>query len=93
MKLRFTPEALQHIAGIQFYIEPHSQQAAKRAAQKIYAAADMLSAFPEIGRTGMVPGTYELAVPKLPYILVHELDHAESEIIIIAVFHGAQSRA
>jgi plasmid stabilization system protein ParE len=93
MKLRFTPEALQHIAGIQFYIEAHSQQAAKRAAQKIYAAADMLSSFPEIGHIGMVPGTYELVVPKLPYILVHQLDSEKNEIIIIAVFHGAQGRA
>jgi len=38
-----------------------------------------------------VPGTYEWTVPRLPYIIVHELTEND-DIIILGIFHGAQER-
>jgi toxin ParE1/3/4 len=38
------------------------------------------------------PGTYEWVVPRLPYILVYEVDQAEEQVLVTAVFHGAQDR-
>jgi plasmid stabilization system protein ParE len=42
MKVRFTLEALTHIAGIRFYIEQRSPQAAIHIAERIFAEADRL---------------------------------------------------
>jgi hypothetical protein len=39
-----------------------------------------------------VPGTFEWVVPRLPYIIVYELDAAQDQLIIAAVSHGAQRR-
>jgi toxin ParE1/3/4 len=92
MRVRFTLEALTHIAGIRFYIEQHSTQAAIHIAERIFAEADRLGEFPQLGRIGIVPGTYEWTVPRLPYIIVHELDEDSDEVIVVGVFHGAQAR-
>jgi plasmid stabilization system protein ParE len=59
MTVRFTLEALTHIAGIRFYIEQRSPQAAIYITERIFAQADRLGEFPQHGRIGFVPGTYE----------------------------------
>jgi toxin ParE1/3/4 len=92
MKVRFTLEALTHIGGVRFYIEQRSPRAAVHIAERIFAEADRLGEFPQLGRIGTVPGTYEWTVPRLPYIIVHELDEDRDEVIVVGVFHGAQAR-
>ena len=64
MKVRFTLEALTHIAGIRFYIEQRSPQAAIHIADRIFAEADRLGELPQLGRIGVVPGTYEWTVTR-----------------------------
>jgi plasmid stabilization system protein ParE len=59
MKVRFTLEALVHIAGIRFYIEGRSKPAATHIVERIFAEADRLGEFPQMGRVGIVPGTHE----------------------------------
>jgi plasmid stabilization system protein ParE len=56
------------------------------------AAAERLGDFPHIGHAGLAPGTYEWPVTGLPYILVHEVYEEDKEVVILAVFHGAQDR-
>lgn len=92
MKVRFTLEALTHIVGIHFYIEGRSPAAAARIAAHIYAAAERIGEFPEIGHIGAVSGTHEWTVPNLPYVIVHELDNDKNQVVILGVFHGAQDR-
>lgn len=92
MKVRFTLEALTHVAGIHFYIESRSSRAAAHIVERIFAEADRLGEFPQIGRVGIVPGTYEWIIPGLPYIIVHELDDNKDEVIVLGVFHGARAR-
>jgi toxin ParE1/3/4 len=92
MKVRFAAEALIHIAGIRFYIEGRSPQAATHIVERIFSEVDRLGEFPELGRVGTVPGTHEWIVPRLPYIIVHELNEAADEIVVLGVFHGAQVR-
>jgi toxin ParE1/3/4 len=92
MRLRFTIEALTHITGIHLYIEARSSVAAAHIIKRIFAATDYLAEFPHIGHVGAVPGTYEWTVPRLPYIVVHEIDEERNEIIVLGVFHGAQDR-
>jgi len=92
MKLRFTIEALTHIAGIHLYIEARSPVAAAHIVKRIFTAADRLAEFPNIGHVGAVPGTYEWIVQGLPYIIVHEIDDEKDELIVLGIFHGAQDR-
>jgi toxin ParE1/3/4 len=92
MKVRYTLEALEHIDAIGAYIEARNPEAARRVIARIRAAADRLGEFPRIGHVGLVAGTFEWPVRGLPYIIVHQLDVAADEVVVIGVFHGAQDR-
>jgi plasmid stabilization system protein ParE len=48
--------------------------------------------WPYMGHAGRARGTHEWGVVGLPYIIVYEVNEADNEIAIIAVFHGAQDR-
>jgi toxin ParE1/3/4 len=93
MRVRFTLEALDHIAGIHFYIETRSRRAATRIVARIFAEAERIGDFPQIGRVGVVPGTHEWTVTGLPYVIVHELDSEQDQVVVLGVFHGAQHRS
>ena len=43
-----------------------------------------------MGRAGRAEGTREWVVPRLPYIVVYEVHGDSREVLVIAVFHGAQ---
>jgi len=51
-----------------------------------------LISFPSMGHTGHDPETLEWVVPRLPYIVVYEVDRAQDVIIVTALLHGAQDR-
>jgi len=92
MKVRYTIDALLHIASIHDYINKRNPVAATRIASRIRAAAERLGESPRIGRAGAAPGTREWVVSGLPYIIVHELNVPADEIVILGVYHGAQLR-
>jgi plasmid stabilization system protein ParE len=92
MKLRFTFEALTHIDAIGFYLAHRSPAAASHIVGRIFADCDRLAEFPHLGHAGSVRGTYERTVAGLPYVVVHEFNRGENEVIVIGVFHGAQKR-
>jgi plasmid stabilization system protein ParE len=45
-----------------------------------------------MGHAGRAPGTLERVVPRLPYVIVYEIDAARDEVVIVAIFHEAQDR-
>ena len=92
LKVRYTVDALLHIAAIHSYIDERNPTAATRNVARIRAAAERLGEFPQMGRSGAAAGTQEWVVRGLPYIIVHELNTADGEIIILGVYHGAQLR-
>ena len=93
MKLRYTAEARGHIAGIFNYLNDRNSAAATQVAARIKLAAERLAEFPRIGHVGRVPGTYEWVVRGLPYIVVYDISLGdENEVVILAIFHGAQDR-
>jgi plasmid stabilization system protein ParE len=91
MTMRFTIEALAHVADIRTYIEKTSPSAAAFIVDRIFAEVDRLGQFPHLGHLGAVPGTYEWIVPRLPYIIVHEFADND-QLIVLGVFHGARHR-
>jgi plasmid stabilization system protein ParE len=93
MRLRFTAEAREHIAEIYGYIGDRSPAAATQVAARIRLAAERLTEFPKMGRTGRVAGTHEWVVHGLPYIIVYEIGTTDpNEVVILGVFHAAQDR-
>jgi plasmid stabilization system protein ParE len=92
MKVRYTIDALLHIAGIHAYINERNPVAATRVVARVRAAADRLGENPRIGHLGAAPGTREWVVAGLPYVIVHQLDETEGEVVILGIYHGAQLR-
>ena len=92
MKARLHPNALADIKSIFGWIEEDSPEAARRVVERIFAGIDRLAEFPEIGRIGRTAGTREWVIPRLPYIVVYELSTTSDELLVHAVFHGAQDR-
>ncbi|GLH79680.1 hypothetical protein SSBR45G_45890 [Bradyrhizobium sp. SSBR45G] len=92
MKLVFDDQALADIESIYDWISQDSPAAAKAVVDRLFGSIELLISFPLIGHAGRDPGTLEWVVPRLPYIVVYELDPAAGQVLITAVFHGAQDR-
>lgn len=92
LTLRFTHEARQHIEAIHDYIAERNPLAAARVVVRIAAAVGQLRDFPQMGRAGVVAGTREWVVQRLPYIVVYEVEERDGLLTILDVFHGAQDR-
>ena len=89
MQIRWSPEASLDFAGIVEYIRQQNPPAAGRVARNIYENIAGLEAFPQRGRVGRVPGTRELVLVPLPFIVVYRI--REDWIEIARVLHGSNS--
>jgi addiction module RelE/StbE family toxin len=92
MKLVFDDRALADLENIFRWIAQDSPSNAKAVVDLLFSSAELLILFPHIGHVGRVPGTFEWVVPRLPYIVLYEVDQAEGQVIVTAVFHAAQGR-
>ena len=90
MKLRWDARALKDIEAIYAYIADDDPAAAKRIVERIEESIGRLLIIPMSGRPGIAKGTRLLAVPGVPYIVVHRI---RGEIVdILAVLHTARRR-
>ncbi|MGQ0684249.1 type II toxin-antitoxin system RelE/ParE family toxin [Bradyrhizobium sp.] len=93
MRLRYTAQAREQIAGIYEYIKERNPIAATQVVARIRSAAERLTEFSRIGHVGRVEGTHEWVVRGLPYIIVYEIGVVDpDEVLVLGVFHGAQDR-
>jgi toxin ParE1/3/4 len=92
MKVRYTIDALLHIAAIHAYVNERNPVAAARIVARIRTAAERLGERPYIGHEGAAAGTREWVVTGLPYVIVHEPNETADELVILGVYHGAQLR-
>jgi plasmid stabilization system protein ParE len=93
MRLRYTSRARRHIDSIQSYIAERNPDAARRVIERIRATAELLREFPFIGHDGLVPGTREMVVVGLPFVIVHRIDPKGEDVDVLGVYHAAQDRA
>lgn len=93
MRLIITEPAEQDLDGIVDYIAADNPGAAASVFKQIVVAANRLTDFPAMGRSGWLPGTRELVVPDLPYIIVYQVEAPSDTVTILAVFHGARNLA
>jgi toxin ParE1/3/4 len=91
MRLVFAGPAARDLNSIIAFIALDNPRAAEKVFRAIRAAAERLVRFPEMGRPGRLPGTRELPVSSLPYLLVYEAGAAL--VTILAVFHTARDLA
>ncbi len=88
MRVRWTEPAAKALERIQDYIARDNPQAAFEVAQWIRLATGRLEEHPEIGRRGRVPGTYELVIHGIPYIVTYRIK--KDEVQILSVYHAAR---
>jgi len=92
MKLVFDDQALADLENIYSWIAQDSPSAAKTVVDRLFSSTELLISFPFMGHVGDDPGTFEWVVPRLPYIVVYEVDLAQERVVVTAVLHGAQDR-
>jgi plasmid stabilization system protein ParE len=90
MQIRWSPGGAEDLDHSFHYIARDSRAAAQRVVQGIYARAEILSAFPYLGRTGRVNGTRELPLTPLPYIIMYRALGPVDAVEIVSVIHAAQ---
>jgi addiction module RelE/StbE family toxin len=84
--------AYDDLERIHAWIKEDRPRSADSVIDRILESTEQLDRFPYIGRIGRAPGTYELVVPGLPYIVVYQVNAEDEVVIVIGVFHGAQDR-
>ena len=89
MQVRWTTPAAQDLEEITLYIQKDSEAAALAVAKALFDAANSLDLLPSRGRVGRIPGTRELVVPGLPYIVLYEI--ADTAVQILHIFHAARN--
>jgi toxin ParE1/3/4 len=92
MKLVFDDHALIDLEAIYEWIARDSPRNAKIVVGRLFSSAELLTKFPSMGHLGRDPGTLEWVVPRLPYVLVYEVHKSLDQVVVTAVFHGAQDR-
>jgi toxin ParE1/3/4 len=88
LRLLFTEPAARDLDSIVSYIGFDNPRAAETVYRAIVLSAERLKDFPSLARTGRLPGTRELVVPSLPYVIVYSAD--ADVITVIAVIHTAR---
>jgi toxin ParE1/3/4 len=92
MKLVFDDRALADLEDIFHWIAQDSPATAKSVVDRLFSSTELLVSFPFMGHVGHDPDTFEWVVPRLPYIVVYEVDEPKGHVVVTAVFHGAQDR-
>jgi len=92
MKLVVRAKAADDLASVFAWIAKDNVRAAKLMMQRIRKRIGYLTTpgIARIGRPGLDRGTRELV--EYPYIIVYEVHERRKQIIVLAIFHGAQDR-
>jgi plasmid stabilization system protein ParE len=88
VRVRWTEAAAHDFEVIADYLFDQSAEIAPVLIRRIFDAVNGLKQFPYRGRRGREPGTRELVISNLPYLVVYCVS---SDMVLIGrVLHGAQ---
>src|ERR1700682_55578 len=90
MKLVFDDQAIADLENIFNLIAQDSATAAKTVVDRLFSSTELLISFPFTGHVGHDPDTFEWPVPRLPYIVVYEVDRAQERVVVTGGVPGAQ---
>ncbi|MCA9040727.1 MAG: type II toxin-antitoxin system RelE/ParE family toxin [Planctomycetaceae bacterium] len=85
MKIRWLRSGLVSLRSAHAYVQAESPRQARELVVRLERAIQRLEEFPNSGRNGTVPGTTELVIPNLPYLVVYRV--MEEEVQILRFFH------
>ncbi|MBN2700428.1 MAG: type II toxin-antitoxin system RelE/ParE family toxin [Methylothermaceae bacterium] len=93
MKLVWSPASRRDLIRLREFIEPHNPTAARRAAETLKKAANLLLDHPAIGTRLEERQDRELFIPfgQSGYIIRYRLH--EGTIVILRVWHGLEDRS
>jgi toxin ParE1/3/4 len=77
MEVVFDDEAIADLENICSWIATDSPSAAKKLVQRPFSSAELLISFPFMGHAGREPDTFEWVVPRLPYVVIYEVDRVK----------------
>jgi toxin ParE1/3/4 len=85
----WSPEAIDDLAALRACIEQDNPTAAQRVVLHIIENVEtLLPNHPEMGRSGRVPGTRELVIPRTPFIVPYRL--VGNTLQILRIYHEAR---
>ena len=88
MRLGWSAAAAGDLELIAAYLFDKTPVHAERLVRSLYREITGLRDFPSRGRSGKKPGTRELVIPSLPYIVVYQV--SRDAVYIVRILHGAQ---
>lgn len=89
-RLRWALAAAADLDEVAAYLYLHHPHFAQATILRIYQSAKRLKQFPESGREGRIPGTRELVLAPLPYILIYSV--SVEAIHILRILHTSRDR-
>jgi toxin ParE1/3/4 len=87
MRIRYTPRALDDIAGILNYLQRHSPQGARNVARAMYKTVELIGQFPQSGRPVEL-GVRVLPVGPYPYLIYWSAE--ADDVWIVHIRHTAR---
>ena len=95
MKVRVTEDAKADLRQIKKFISERNAIAAVGVIDRIRKMLTLLAVLPRLGHPGLVHGTFEKGVLRVPYLIVYRIDIADDdrELVVLRVYHGAQPRS
>lgn len=88
MRIRWTDTAADELREIVAYISRDNREAARRVAKSIYEQVQSLSVMPHRGRPGAIPGTRDLVIHPLRYIVTYEV--IRDAVLIVRIRHSSR---
>jgi plasmid stabilization system protein ParE len=89
MLLRRTSAAANDLENISDHLHRQNPKIAQQPVRRLYAEIRELSRFPSRGRPGREPGTRELILSGLPYVVI--LRTSDQVVEILRIYHGSQN--
>jgi addiction module RelE/StbE family toxin len=88
MRIRWQDYAVNDLIQVRRFIAMVNPSAATRVADRIRSAVPELAEHPEMGRSGRVPGTREMILVDIPYIIVYRVEG--NSVVILRVLHTSR---
>ncbi|VAW59635.1 Death on curing protein, Doc toxin [hydrothermal vent metagenome] len=92
MQVKWLRKALQNLDDEAEYIAKDDPQAAQLVVQRIVQTVSLLLKNPSLGHPGRLPGTHELVIPKIRYIVPYRVRPRLQRIEILRVFHTSRKQ-
>lgn len=89
MSVRWLTPAREDMQALVNWYEENDADSLADVAQRIWDAAQSLVKLPSRGRPGIVEGTRELLIPRLPYMLVYVVK--DKDVSILRLLHQHQN--